>query len=214
MKLAPTYLTRNRHGTFYFRMVIPTSLRPLVNGKREVRRSLRTDSERLALKRARQHAVHFDSIFDRASRMTDSSDYEPSPEDFDIFEELCGDPRGIGAGTWSSPASRPQTTEQALSDSEIEERQRLRCIAELLEGRFDRPIRAELGPLAQKLLALSRSYQPTELPNVLPLLRDKLVTASITSTSAPAVTDSTPSHPLVTTRQWHAGRFTMCGSTS
>ena len=40
MKLAPTYLTRNRHGTFYFRMVIPASLRPLVNGKREIRRSL------------------------------------------------------------------------------------------------------------------------------------------------------------------------------
>lgn len=40
MKLAPTYLTRNRHGTFYFRMVIPASLRPLVKGKREIRRSL------------------------------------------------------------------------------------------------------------------------------------------------------------------------------
>lgn len=44
MKPAPSYLTRNRHGTFYFRMVIPAPLRPLVNGKREVRRSLKTDS--------------------------------------------------------------------------------------------------------------------------------------------------------------------------
>lgn len=35
MKSAPTYLSRNRHGTFYFGMVIPASLRPLVNGKRD-----------------------------------------------------------------------------------------------------------------------------------------------------------------------------------
>jgi len=204
MKLAPTYLTRNRHGTFYFRMVIPASLRPLVNGKREVRRSLKTDSERLALKRARQHAVHFDSVFDRASRMTDHNDYEPSPEDVDIFEELYGDPKGIGAGMWSSPASRPQTIEQPLSNSEIEERQRLGCIAELLEGRFDRPIRAEVEPLAQKLLALSRSYQPTELPNVLPSLREKLVTASLTLASAPAVAEPTAA-PLPSYDQAMAG---------
>lgn len=80
MKLAPTYLTQNRHGTFYFRMVIPASLRSLFNGKREVRRSLKTDSERLALKRARQHAVCFNSIFDRVLRMTEQSHYEPSQE--------------------------------------------------------------------------------------------------------------------------------------
>ncbi|GEM_PF-2956820 len=76
MKLAPTYLSRNRHGTFYFRMVIPASLRPLVNGKREFRRSLRTDSERLVLKRAQQHAVRFDPSSDRPSRMTEQNDYE------------------------------------------------------------------------------------------------------------------------------------------
>jgi hypothetical protein len=62
-------------------MVIPASLRPQVNDKREIRRSLKTDSERLALKRARQHAVRFDSIFDRASRMTEHNDYEPSQEE-------------------------------------------------------------------------------------------------------------------------------------
>ena len=38
MKLAPTYLTQNRHGTFYFRMVIPVSLRSLVNGIHSERR--------------------------------------------------------------------------------------------------------------------------------------------------------------------------------
>ncbi|MCQ4303732.1 site-specific integrase [Stutzerimonas frequens] len=198
MKLAPTYLYRNRHGTFYFRMVIPASLRPRINGKREIRRSLKTDSERLALKRARQHAVHFDSIFDRASRMTDHSDYEPSQEDIDLFDELCRDQKGIGVGTWSSPASAAAESEPVLSNAEIEERQRRHCIAELLEGRFDRPIRDELEPLARKLLALSRSYQPTELPRVLPKLRDELVTVSLTATGTPTATElplaTEPSH--------------------
>ena len=119
MKSTPTYLSRNRHGTFYFRMVIPAFLRHRVNGKREIRRSLKTDSERLALKRARQHAARFDSIFDRASRMIEHNDYEPSPEDFDIFEELCGSPKSNGAGAWSSPDHTPKKTEPALSNAEI-----------------------------------------------------------------------------------------------
>ncbi|MGI9804240.1 DUF6538 domain-containing protein [Pseudomonas aeruginosa] len=48
MKPSPSYLTRNRHGTFYFRIVIPRPLRALLHGQREVRRTLKTDSERLA----------------------------------------------------------------------------------------------------------------------------------------------------------------------
>ncbi|WP_226687223.1 site-specific integrase [Stutzerimonas stutzeri] len=190
MKPAPTYLTRNRHGTFYFRMVIPASLRPLTKGKREIRRSLKTDSERLALKRARQHAVRFDSIFDRALRMTERIDYEPSQEDFDLYDELHGSSKSDDAGVWSSPDRTPKKSEPALSDAEIEERQRRQYIAKLLTGRYDRPIRDELEPLAQKLLALSRSYQPTELPKVLPRLRDELVTVGLTAASAPAATES------------------------
>ena len=33
MKPSPSYLTRNRHGTFYFRIVIPRPLRALLNGR-------------------------------------------------------------------------------------------------------------------------------------------------------------------------------------
>jgi integrase len=190
MKSAPTYLTRNRHGTFYFRMVIPASLRPLTKGKREIRRSLKTDSERLALKRARQHAVRFDSIFDRALRMTERIDYEPSQEDFDLYDELHSSSKSDDAGVWSSPDRTPEKSEPALSDAEIEERQRRQYIAKLLTGRYDRPIRDELEPLAQKLLAFSRSYQATELPKVLPRLRDELVTVGLTAASAPAATES------------------------
>ncbi|WDH54167.1 hypothetical protein PUP75_05070 [Pseudomonas chlororaphis] len=82
MKLALTYLSRNRHGTFYFRVVIPASLLPLVNSKRKIR------SSTLALKRARHHAVRFDLIFDRALRMTERNDYEHSQENFDLYEKL------------------------------------------------------------------------------------------------------------------------------
>lgn len=65
MKLAPTYLTQNRHGTFYFRIVIPRPLRTLLNGQREVRRTLKTDSERLARRRARQFAARYEAVFDK-----------------------------------------------------------------------------------------------------------------------------------------------------
>lgn len=186
MKLAPTYLTQNRHGTFYFRMVIPALLRPLVNGKREIRRSLKTDSERLALKRARQHAVRFDSIFDRALRMTEHSDYKPCQEDFDLLDELHSNPKNSDAGAWSSPVSTLAKLAPVLSDVEIEERQRLHCIAELLTGRYDRPIPSTQESQAQQLLELTRTYNPAELPSVLPRFRDALALSSL-APAAPAV---------------------------
>ncbi|MCL7462802.1 DUF6538 domain-containing protein [Pseudomonas sp. NW5] len=186
MKPAPSYLTRNRHGTFYFRMVIPAPLRPLVNGKREVRRSLKTDSQRLALKRARLHAVRFESVFDRVLAVVSrDDDVELSlkyADDLDLLELQT-------SGGYGSPPESKAEPEPALTDAELEERQRQHCIAELLEGRYDRPIRPELDPLAQKLLELSRSYQPTELRQVLPRLRDELVKASLVPAGAVAVAE-------------------------
>lgn len=179
MKLAPTYLTQNRHGTFYFRMVIPAQLRPLVNGKREIRRSLKTDSERLALKRARQHAARFDSIFDRALRMTEHSDYVPSQEDFDLYDELHSSPKSNDTGAWSDPERTTEKSEPVLSDSEIDERQRRQYIAELLTGRYDRTIPSEQEPVAQRLLELTRTYQTTKLPSVLPRFREALAPSSL-----------------------------------
>lgn len=196
MKLAPTYLTKNRHGTFYFRMVIPALLRPLVKGKREIRRSLKTDSERLALKRARQHAARFDSIFDRALRMTEHSDYVPCQEDLDLYEELRGRPKSNGAGAWSSPDRTPEKSEPVLSDAEIEERQRRQCIAELLTGRHDRPIPSELEPVAQRLLELTRTHQPAKLPSVLPRFHDALALSGLTPASPVVASEPTPSSGL------------------
>lgn len=185
MKSAPSYLTRNRHGTFYFRMVIPAPLRPLVNGKREVRRSLKTDSQRLALKRARLHAVRFESVFDRVLAVTARNDEELSVSDLEYLEMLELELSG-GYGSPSEPKAAP---EPVLTNAELEERQRRHCIAELLEGRYDRPIRPELDQLAQKLLELSRPYQPTELRQVLPRLRDELVKASLVPAGAVVVAE-------------------------
>ncbi|MGZ9704801.1 DUF6538 domain-containing protein [Pseudomonas sp. GNP013] len=50
-------------------------VRKLLQGKREIRRSLKTDSQRLAVKRARQHAVRLESVFDQVLSMTAQHDY-------------------------------------------------------------------------------------------------------------------------------------------
>ena len=62
----PANLWLNRHGTWYFRAVIPLHLRQhFPHNKREVRRSLRTDSKRLAIRLARECRVAFDSLLEQ-----------------------------------------------------------------------------------------------------------------------------------------------------
>ena len=172
MKSSPTYLTLNRHGTFYFRIVIPVALRSQVNGKREIRRSLKTDSRRLALKLARQHAVRLESVFDRVLRMTAQDEYEPSVEELELLEELLSKPE---AGAWADTHQSPKTSpEPLLSDSQLEAQQRRREVERLLTGAYHRSISKEQESLARKLIELSSSYQPTELRAILPRLRDEL----------------------------------------
>lgn len=49
----PKYLSTNRHGTYYFRIVIPAHLRTFFSNQREIRRSLSTDSKREAIVKAK-----------------------------------------------------------------------------------------------------------------------------------------------------------------
>ena len=173
VKPVPSYLSLNRHGTYYFRIVIPAPIRALVHGKREIRRSLKTDSQRLALKRARQHAVRFESVFDRVLRMTAQDEYEPSAEDLALLEELLSKPE---IGVWADTNEASKTSpEPQLSDSQLEAQQRRREVERLLTGAYHRPIPSAQEPLARRLLELSRPYQPTELRAILPRLRDELV---------------------------------------
>lgn len=189
MKLLPSYLSLNRHGTYYFRMVIPAPVRKLLQGKREIRRSLKTDSQRLAVKRARQHAVRLESVFDRVLSMTAQDDYEPSDEDWKLFDELTGENQH---GVWGEAELRPQDPpEPKLSNAEIETRQRRSEVERLLAGAYHRPIPPEQEPLARRLLELSAPYQPTELRTVLPRLRDELVLQNIALDSqAPTLKDA------------------------
>jgi hypothetical protein len=118
VKRLPSYLSLNRHGTYYFRMVIPAPVRELFQGKREIRRSLKTDNQRLAVKRARQRAVRLESVFDRVLSMTAQDDYEPSEEDWKLFDELTGENQ---RGGWGEAELRPQAPQEPkLSNAEIE----------------------------------------------------------------------------------------------
>lgn len=59
------YMCKNRHGTYYARFIIPKHLQSHFNNKKEIRRSLQTDSRKLAIKRARVFRVQFESIVDK-----------------------------------------------------------------------------------------------------------------------------------------------------
>jgi len=59
----PSYISKNRQGTYYFRLVIPKHIRDHLNYKREFGRSLQTESKRIAIKRARILMVEMDKLF-------------------------------------------------------------------------------------------------------------------------------------------------------
>ena len=62
--LNTTYMCKNRHGIYYARFIIPKHLQSHFSNKKEIRRTLQTDSRKLAIKRARAYRVKFESIVD------------------------------------------------------------------------------------------------------------------------------------------------------
>ncbi|WP_150107878.1 DUF6538 domain-containing protein [Methylobacter tundripaludum] len=66
-------MCKNRHGTYYARFIIPKHLQSHFNNKREIRRSLQTDSRKIATKRARIYRVEFESIVDQLMTNPDST---------------------------------------------------------------------------------------------------------------------------------------------
>lgn len=167
MQRNPSYLTLNRHGTFYFRIVIPQHLRALLSGRREIRRTLKTDSLTLARRRARQYAARYQATFDRVTRVIERDELGLSEDDYTELLDLMPD--------FSSSTSADKPFEPILSNDEIEARQRRREVERLLTGAYGRSIPSEQESLAQELLEFSRSYMPTELRAVLPRLRDEVV---------------------------------------
>ena len=58
------YMCKNRHGMYYARFIVPKHLQIHFNNKKEIRRTLQTDSRKLAIKRARAYRVQFEKIVD------------------------------------------------------------------------------------------------------------------------------------------------------
>jgi integrase len=67
------YICKNRHGTFYVRLLIPKPLLPVFKNKKEIRRSLKTDSRKIAIKRARVYRVEFETIIDQFMTKEDNT---------------------------------------------------------------------------------------------------------------------------------------------
>lgn len=145
----------------------------LFNGQREIRRTLKTDSRRLAQKRARQFVARFESAFDKVVSVIERDEHGLSEADYIELLELL--PAMERLPDFSSPKDDSQPAEPILSNEELEARLRRREVARLLTGVYDRPIPHEHEALAKQLLELSQPYLATELRAVLPKLRDELV---------------------------------------
>ncbi|RJG12598.1 site-specific integrase [Pseudomonas cavernicola] len=189
MPAQPAFLTLNRHGTYYFRVVIPKPLRSAFGLQREIRRSLKTDSLRLALRRARQYAARFETAFDKVLGVVDQNDYEPTDEDYELFmEEIEQAGRGEPLGAWSSsPAEPEQKASSALTDEEwqkIDQQQRWSAIAEVLTGNAKRSIPEDRKALADQLFKAGNGIPVPRLRKLLPSLLDELVRQRLGSPGA------------------------------
>lgn len=75
MPKVPAYICKNRHGTYYFRLVLPLfSGEHPVRKRREMRKSLKTDSKKLAIRRARKLRVYVDEQLERIEKMIGDDD--------------------------------------------------------------------------------------------------------------------------------------------
>jgi len=81
------YMCKNRHGTYYARFIIPKHLQSHFENKKEIRRSLQTDSRKLAIKRARVFRVQFESIVDQLMSKADNTSERAKR----IFDNLFAD---------------------------------------------------------------------------------------------------------------------------
>lgn len=77
----PSYLLLSSYGVYYFRIMVPKALRRHFEGKREVRRSLRTSNRKEAVKRARELMVDITRIFEETRQIAQH-------EKFD-YEKVC-----------------------------------------------------------------------------------------------------------------------------
>lgn len=208
MPAQPAYITQNRHGTFYFRIVVPLPVRTVLGLQREIRRSLKTDSQRIALRRARQYAARFDAVFDRVLSVIDRDDYTEEAL-ISLAEELeqAGKPDSWGA--WASwPTEPAQPAKSALSDEDwrqLDEQQRWNAIAALLNGEASRGIQEHQQEIAQQLydegralpFVVFRKRLPKVLLRLKPASSGRSSNAAARPTTANAPAQSEPSGPTI-----------------
>ena len=198
MPTQPAFLTQNRHGTYYFRIVIPKPLRAAFGLQREIRRTLKTDSARLALRRARQYAARFEAAFDKVLAVAEQDDYEPTDEDYELY--LSEIEKAEAPGIWASHSADSQETQgfqPVLSDDEwreIEEEQRRHLIARALTGHGTRTIPTSMEKLAEQLYVRGRTLPLPQFKKLLPKLIERLALQPFESRDVSTVT-SVVTHP-------------------
>lgn len=195
MPAQPAYLTLNRHGTYYFRIVTPIRLRLAFGLQREIRRSLKTDSLRLALRRARQYAARFETAFDKVLSVAEQDDYVPTEEDLVLYTELIE--QAETAGAWASlPAELAQKAESTISEDDwqaIDTQQRWTAIAEALTGSAKREIPTSQKALAARLFSAGDGIPSTRFRKQLPKLLDELSLQQLKGHDAAVVSPTTVS---------------------
>lgn len=194
MPAQPAYITRNRHGTFYFRIVVPSPLRSVLGFQREIRRTLKTDSLRLALRSARQFAARHEAAFDRALSLLSNDDCTEE-EILSAIEEIerAGKPQTWGA--WASESTEPiPQPKSTLPDDywhNLDEQQRWDAIAALLNGDASRGIQDHQRATAERLYAKGRAWPFVKFSKRLPQMLYDLELAS-SGSSAIAVSAPMP----------------------
>jgi len=68
---APSYIVRDRHGGYLFRITVPQGIRPLLGGQKTIRKSLATHHKSTAIKRARGWAYKLIQLFDSLKMKND-----------------------------------------------------------------------------------------------------------------------------------------------
>lgn len=191
MPVQPAFLTQNRHGTYYFRIVIPKPLRAAFGLQREIRRTLKTDSARLALRRARQYAARFEAAFDKVLSVAERDDYVPTDEDYDLY--LREMEKAEAPSIWATHSTEPldeQAFQSVLSAEEwfgIEEEQRRHLVAKALTGHGSRTIPTSMERLAEQLYARGRTIPLPQFKKLLPALIERLALQPLAG-SEPSIT--------------------------
>lgn len=203
MPTQPAYLTISRHGTYYFRVVIPKPLRFAFGVQREIRRSLKTDSLRLALRRARQYAARFEAAFDKVLGVVEQDDYEPSEEDLELFMEQLN--KASEAELWkthSSNAGGPAPAyKSAISEEEwheLDAQLKRSDIAKALTGHAKRTIPEGQQELAESLYTASLSLPRPQFIKLLPKLIESLALQQLrppAQTVMPSAPPPSPAEP-------------------